>query len=387
MKTNKKLVQRVGALVLCGALAASAFLMSAGAVNTNVTAQLSPNINVVVDGAARIFYNAGGTEVHPIVYNGTTYLPLRAIGELMGKNVNWDQNTMTASLSGTRTTGSVAGVPDSTTVAQNVSAVISTDITVTVDGVVRSFTNENGGVVYPLVYNGSIYLPLRAIGNLMGKTVSWNGTTSTATLSSSGSGLVITDADSFGNTGSTQTTTQPTQPVQTVQPTQPVVQPTQPTQTTNGMITAEQAKSKALAHAGLSATQVSFVRAYLDWDDGRQVYDVEFYTSDYKEYDYEIDAYTGAILSFDYDADYYTPPTTQTGTGTGTTITRDKAISIALSYVPGATQSNVRTCRLDWDDGRMEYEVEIIYGTMEYDFEINAYTGTVVSRDVDSIYD
>ena len=144
MKANNRLVKRAGALVLCGALAASTFLMSAGAVNTNVTAQLSPNINVVVDGTTRTFYNAGGTEVHPIVYNGTTYLPLRAIGELMGKNVNWDQSSMTASLGGTRTDGGVAGTPDNTTVTQNVSAVISTDITVTVDGVVRTFSNANG---------------------------------------------------------------------------------------------------------------------------------------------------------------------------------------------------------------------------------------------------
>ena len=156
MKANNRLVKRVSALVLCGALAAGTFLMSAGAVNTNVTAQLSPNINVVVDGATRTFYNAGGTEVHPIVYNGTTYLPLRAIGELMGKNVNWDQSSMTASLSGTRTNGGVAGTPDNTTVAQNVAAVVSTDITVTVDGVVRTFTNENGTAVYPLVYNLSL---------------------------------------------------------------------------------------------------------------------------------------------------------------------------------------------------------------------------------------
>ena len=48
MKANNRLVKRVSALVLCGALAAGTFLMSAGAVNTNVTAQLSPNINVAV---------------------------------------------------------------------------------------------------------------------------------------------------------------------------------------------------------------------------------------------------------------------------------------------------------------------------------------------------
>ena len=367
MKTNNRLVKRVGALVLCGTLAAGMFLMNAGAVNTNVTAQLSPNINVVVDGTTRTFYNAGGTEVHPIVYNGTTYLPLRAIGELMGKNVNWDQNTMTASLSGTRTDGGVAGTPDNTTATQNVAAVISTDITVQVDGVTRTFSNANGTTVYPLVYNGSIYLPLRAIGNLMGKNVGWDGTTSTAVLSSDG--LVITDADSFENTGNNGNTGNTGN--------------TGSGQTTTGLLTADQAKSKALAHAGLSSSQVTFVQAKLEWDDGVQIYDVEFYTSDYKEYDYEINAKTGAILSYDYDADQYTPPANQTGSYIG----ESKAKSIALFYVSGATLSNVRSCKLDRDDGRMEYEVEIIYGTMEYDFEIDAYTGAVISRDVDSIYD
>ena len=43
--------------------------------------------------------------------------------------------------------------------------------------------------------------------------------------------------------------------------------------------------------------------------------------------------------------------------------------------------------QLDWDDGRAEYEVKIYYGTMEYEFEIDAYSGAIISRDVESIYD
>lgn len=378
MRSNN-IAKRVSALALCAVLSTGTLMMSAGAVSTNVTAQLSPNISVVVDGVYQTFYNVSGSEVHPIVYNGTTYLPLRAVGELMGKNVNWDQTSLTASLSGTRTTAAVTGVADAGAITQNVAATISTDITVTVDGVARTFTDVNGNVVYPMVYNGSIYLPLRAIGNLMGKSVNWNSATSTVTLSGaqSSGGILVTDADSFNN-GTTST-------VQTPPATQtPTV--TVPSQnTSSGMITADQAKSKALAHAGLNANQVNFVRAYLDWDDGRQVYDVEFYTSDYKEYDYEIDAYTGAVLSFDSDADYYAPPANNTQSGSY--ISQSEAIRIALSYVSGATQSNVRYAKLDRDDGRLEYEVEIIYGTTEYDFEIDAYTGTVISRDMDSIYD
>lgn len=296
MRSNN-IAKRVSALALCAVLTTGTLMMSAGAVSTNVTAQLSPNISVVVDGVYQTFYNVSGSEVHPIVYNGTTYLPLRAVGELMGKNVNWDQTSLTASLSGTRTTAAVTGVADAGAITQNVAATISTDITVTVDGVARTFTDVNGNVVYPMVYNGSIYLPLRAIGNLMGKSVNWNSATSTVTLSGaqSSGGILVTDADSFNN-GTTST-------VQTPPATQtPTV--TVPSQnTSSGMITADQAKSKALAHAGLNANQVNFVRAYLDWDDGRLEYEVEIIYGT-TEYDFEIDAYTGTVISRDMDSIY-----------------------------------------------------------------------------------
>ena len=35
----------------------------------------------------------------------------------------------------------------------------------------------------------------------------------------------------------------------------------------------------------------------------------------------------------------------------------------------------------------MEYEVEIVYNAMEYDFEIDAYSGNIISWDSESIYD
>ena len=53
----------------------------------------------------------------------------------------------------------------------------------------------------------------------------------------------------------------------------------------SGLIGEDAAKNAALKHAGLSANNVTFLRCKLDWDDGRQTYDVEFYTADYKEYD------------------------------------------------------------------------------------------------------
>ena len=62
-------------------------------------------------------------------------------------------------------------------------------------------------------------------------------------------------------------------------------------------------------YSNLLAKDVTFIRAELDYEDGRWVYDVEFYT-DNKEYDFEIDATTGKVLDVDYDVDGWTRPET-----------------------------------------------------------------------------
>ena len=48
-----------------------------------------------------------------------------------------------------------------------------------------------------------------------------------------------------------------------------------------------------------------FLKANLDWDDGRMKYEVEFYSGT-TEYDYDIDAVTGAILSSDRELEVLT---------------------------------------------------------------------------------
>ena len=149
-------------------------------------------------------------------------------------------------------------------------------------------------------------------------------------------------------------------------------------------ITEEDAKSAALSHAGLTADQVSFARAHQDWDDGRLVYDVEFYTADYKEYDYEIDANSGEVLSYDYDAEYYDRPVAPTGTSAA--ITADQAREIALAEVPGASASDIWEFEADRDDGRIEYEGKIVYDGMEYEFSIDGTSGAILGWEREPIW-
>ncbi|HJB67320.1 MAG TPA: PepSY domain-containing protein [Candidatus Fournierella excrementigallinarum] len=146
-------------------------------------------------------------------------------------------------------------------------------------------------------------------------------------------------------------------------------------------LSAEDAKAKALAHAGLSSDSVTFIKAELDRDDGRLVYDVEFYTADYKEYDYEIDAATGEVVSYDYDAEDYAPP------AASGTLSAEDAKALALAQVPGASASDIREFETDRDDGRVEYEGKIVYGGMEYEFEIDGYSGAIRNWEAEPLHD
>ena len=148
-------------------------------------------------------------------------------------------------------------------------------------------------------------------------------------------------------------------------------------------ITEDDAKAAALAHAGLTADQVSFARAHQDWDDGL-VYDVEFYTADYQEYDYEIDASTGDVLSYDYDAEHYSRPSATPDGGTAA-ITADQAREIALAEVPGASASDIWEFETDRDDGRLEYDCKIVYDGMEYEFSIDGSSGAIMGWESEPI--
>lgn len=65
---------------------------------------------------------------------------------------------------------------------------------------------------------------------------------------------------------------------------------------------------------------------------------------------------------------------------------QEKAKSTALAKVYGATESDVRLY-LDYEDGIAVYEGSIIFDNMEYEFEIDAATGTIVSWNAESVFD
>lgn len=187
-----------------------------------------------------------------------------------------------------------------------------------------------------------------------------------------------------------QTTEQPATDQTTEQPAveQPITGQTgeqQPQQSAS--ITEEQAKEIAANHAGVAVADLTFHSVSLEEDDGRRVYDVEFYSGS-TEYDYEIDAATGDILSYDNDVENFSIPQQSAqnpqGAATGSYIGDDAAKAAALQRA-GLTEDQVRweKCELDEDDGRFSYELEFSSGQHEYECEVEAFTGEILNFEQD----
>lgn len=143
---------------------------------------------------------------------------------------------------------------------------------------------------------------------------------------------------------------------------------------TTSYISGDTALQKALAHAGVSASQA--VDVDVEFDDGH--YDVDFRVGS-TEYDYEINAKTGAVIRYekDVDDDHYS----SSSSSSSSYISKDEAKQKAFSHA-GVSASQVSGVKVDWDDGH--YDVEFHVGATEYDYEINAKTGDVIKYEKDT---
>lgn len=156
----------------------------------------------------------------------------------------------------------------------------------------------------------------------------------------------------------------------------------------NETITAAKAKEIALKHAGVAADKVAYIRAEYDFDDGVRQYEVEFKV-DKVEYDYVINAVTGAVIGYekDYDDDYRKPANNQensTAAAKEEVITAAKAKELALKHAGvDASKAAFIKAEYDVDDGVKIYEVEFRVDRVEYEYEINAVTGAVISHEKD----
>lgn len=224
---------------------------------------------------------------------------------------------------------------------------VEDDVGISINGATFIPKDAAGNQVSVFIYNGTTYAPVRAIGEAMGLDVKFDSANRKVQLT--------TQDRLLAQSG-----------------------------TSSSYISADRAKEIALADSGLKEGTAVFLKVKLEQDDGRYQYDVEFYSGT-TEYDYEIDAITGKILSADRELDdFIIPIGTADGSTSSGTISADQAKKIALADAGISTNNAIfKKVKLDRDDGRLEYEVEFYAGSMEYEYEINAKTGNIISRDIE----
>ena len=142
----------------------------------------------------------------------------------------------------------------------------------------------------------------------------------------------------------------------------------------------EAAKEKALAHAGVSGA--TFTKVEMDRDDGIVEYELDF-IADGNKYEYSVNAVTGEIIKAEWEKQ-----STSTGGSSqnqsGDVIGESAAKAAALSHA-GLEESSVTRMEveLDRDDGKMIYEIEFKCNGVEYEYEVDAYDGTILKAEAD----
>ena len=161
---------------------------------SKIQVYVKPDVAVTLNGEFLQFSDEKGNTVYPIIYNGSTYLPVRAVSELMGEPIEWVNSAKMVLI------GMTLSNPDkqhiNTETARYVKTVeyrceeqgllaeayLKPDVKILYDFEEQKFKNVVGAPVYPIIYNGSTYLPLRSAAELMGIDIGWDNETKTVYL-------------------------------------------------------------------------------------------------------------------------------------------------------------------------------------------------------------
>lgn len=94
MFKKRKFKVLIAALAAVLAIGITAFAKQA----TETISVMYDNIKILIDGVEYTPKDANGNLVEPFVYNGTTYLPVRAVANAFDKDVDWEPQTSTVVL-------------------------------------------------------------------------------------------------------------------------------------------------------------------------------------------------------------------------------------------------------------------------------------------------
>ena len=130
-------------------------------------------VNIYVDDRTFTPTDVNGNPVLPFIYNGTTYLPARAIANVFGANVKWDGKTQSVYIEKNQLDAQ-NDTPFRANTKLETQTVSGSEVKIYVDGKLYESTDINGNLVPALVINGTTYLPARALCNVFNMPIEWD---------------------------------------------------------------------------------------------------------------------------------------------------------------------------------------------------------------------
>ena len=146
-----------------------------------------------------------------------------------------------------------------------------------------------------------------------------------------------------------------------------------------GMPIGMQAALEAAAqYAGLTTADITDADVDPELDENPAHYEVEFQVSGKGELEYKVEAYTGQVLSGPANVQPSTPVNPSGDIG------MEAAKSAALKHT-GLSSAVFTKAERDYDDGRLEYELEFHTDSAAYEVTVDAATGRVLDYEKENL--
>ena len=163
-------------------------------------------------------------------------------------------------------------------------------------------------------------------------------------------------------------------------------------------VSLEDAKKTALETAGVTEDHVIFKKAVQDLDDGREIFEIDFFVPHEMKYEFDIDAGTGRIVDQDMDlweadddveyaflmkeAEKKAAASAAEATGELTEL-QAKAIAVKDAGLKMDAVTFTK-CKRDFDDGVEKFEIEFHTADFsEYEYDIRVKDGGILKRECD----
>lgn len=143
-------------------------------------------IEIEIDNNKIIPKDVLGNVVHPFIIDGTTYLPVRAISEALGKNVEWEGETYSVYITNPNEKKEIKTFSGEIEkkIHQETKTLNYKDISIYINDELIEPKDANGKVVEPFIIDGTTYLPVRAVAEAFNKKVNWIDETKTVEIKS-----------------------------------------------------------------------------------------------------------------------------------------------------------------------------------------------------------